>query len=49
MKLKFDEHVLNKPLKEDERIIEVASFIAVFRNWFNEDNIQHFLIIGIGV
>ena len=49
MKVNFDEHVLNKPLKEDERIVEVASFIAVFRNWFNEDNIQHFLIIGIGV
>ena len=42
MKVNFDEHVLNKPLKEDERIVEVASFIAVFRNWFNEDNIQHF-------
>ena len=42
MKLKHDENQLTKPLKEDERIVEVANFIGVFRNWFNEDNISSF-------
>ena len=43
MKLKFDEYVLNKPLKDDERIVEHAQFIALYRNWFKEEHIEHFL------
>ena len=42
MQLKHREDELTKPLEEDQRIIEVANFIAVFRNWFTEKNIQDF-------
>ena len=42
MKLKHDENELTKPLKEDERIVEVASFIGVFRNFFKDENIETF-------
>ena len=43
MKLKHDENELTKPLKEDERVVEVANFIGVFRNFFTEDNIKSFM------
>ena len=42
MKHKHDEHELTRPLKEDEQVIEVANFIAVYRNFFNDSNINHF-------
>ena len=42
MKLKHDEHELTRPLQEDERVVEIASFIAVYRNFFKEGNIEHF-------
>ena len=42
MKLKHDENELTKPLEEDQRIVEVASFIGVFRNWFKDENIEAF-------
>ena len=42
MKNQFDENQLINPLKEDERIVEVAHHIAIFRNWFTDDNIEHF-------
>ena len=42
MKLRHDEHELTRPLKNDERVVEIASFIAVYRNFFKEGNIQHF-------
>ena len=42
MQLKHRENELTKPLEEDQRIVEIASFIGVFRNFFEEDHIQHF-------
>ena len=42
MKLRHDEHELTRPLENDERVVEIASFIAVYRNFFKEGNIQHF-------
>ena len=42
MKLRHDKHELTRPLQEDERVVEIASFIAVYRNFFKEGNIEHF-------
>ena len=42
MKLRHDKHELTRPLEKDERVVEVASFIAVYRNFFKEGNVQHF-------
>ena len=39
MKLRHDEHELTRPLENDERVVEIASFIAVYRNFFKEGNI----------
>ena len=42
MKLRHDEHELTRPLENDEKVVEIASFIAVYRNFFKEGNIEHF-------
>jgi hypothetical protein len=42
MKREFDQDKLNRPLKDDEKIVDVADFIAVYRGFFSEGNIDHF-------
>ena len=42
MQKQFDQEELNRPLAEDERTVQVADFIGLYRGWFKEEHLNSF-------